>query len=40
MAYRLSPPRRIVFAVAVFSVALGLLRLLEFRGQAVAEEDV
>jgi hypothetical protein len=34
MAYRLSPPRRIVFAVAVFSFAFGLLRLLEFRGQA------
>ena len=34
MAYRLSPPRRIVFAVAVFSFAFGLLRLLVFRGQA------
>ena len=34
MAYRLSPPRRIVFAVAVFSFAFGLLRFLEFRGRA------
>jgi phosphoserine phosphatase RsbU/P len=34
MAYRLSPPRRIVFAVAVFSFAFGFLRFLEFRGQA------
>ena len=34
MAYRLSPPRRIVFAVAVFSFVFGLLRFLVFRGQA------
>ena len=36
MAYRLSPPRRIVFAIAAFSFAFGLLRLLAFRGQAGA----
>ncbi len=36
MAYRLSPPRRIVFAVAVFSFVFGLLRFLVFRGQADA----
>jgi len=36
MAYRLSPPRRIVFAVAVFSFAFGSLRLLVFRSQAGA----
>ena len=35
MAYRLSPPRRIVFAVAVFSFAFGSLRLL-VRSQAGA----
>ena len=39
MAYRLSPPRRIVFAVAVFSFAFGLLRLLVFRGQVDASSS-
>jgi hypothetical protein len=34
MAYRLSPPRRILFAVGVFSFAFGLIRSISLRGQA------
>lgn len=36
MAYRLSPPRRIVFAVGMFSFAFGFIRLVLLREQAGA----
>src|SRR5262245_21057709 len=35
MAYRLSPPRRIVFAVAAFSFAFGMLRMVACRVQVI-----